>query len=235
MPDVFIADKKEKKKDPAGLTGSGRQKVTKGRKKVKRFVKSKDRHRLPGHSHNPLSAYIYYPDRVKFVNEDPQEKIVLLVRRHPITNLGWIVIGFLMLTAPVAASTLPLFDSLPFRFIVVGVLIWYLVTLAFIFESFLSWFFHVNIITDERIIEVDFTHLLYREITDADIDNIEDVTVEMAGGVRTYFNFGNILIQTAAQVPRINFEAVPKPDKVARILRDLRIEEEQEKLEGRVR
>lgn len=235
MTDVFIADKKDKKKDFASLTGFGRQRVTKKRKKKGRFAKGKDRHGLFGHSHNPLSAYVYYPDKARFVNADPQEKIVLLVRRHPITNLSWIVTGFLMLVAPAAASTLPLFDSVPFRFLVVGLLIWYLITLAFIFEKFLSWFFHVNIITDERIIEVDFIHLLYREITDADIDNIEDVTVEMAGGVRTYFNFGNILIQTAAQVPRIKFEAVPKPDKVARILRDLRIEEEQEKLEGRVR
>jgi len=44
-----------------------------------------------------------------------------------------------------------------------------------------------------------------------------------------------VVIQTAAQVPKIEFEAVPNPDKVARVLRELRIEEEQEKLEGRVR
>jgi hypothetical protein len=57
----------------------------------------------------------------------------------------------------------------------------------------------------------------------------------MGGGIRTMFRFGDLVIQTAAEIPKINFEDVPEPDKVARILRDLRIEEEVEKLEGRVR
>jgi len=34
---------------------------------------------------------------------------------------------------------------------------------------------------------------------------------------------------------KIEFEAVPNPDLVARILRELRLEEEKEKLEGRIR
>ena len=78
-------------------------------------------------------------------------------------------------------------------------------------------------------------HLVYREITDANIDQIQDVTVEVGSAIRTTFNYGDIIIQTAAQIPKIEFEAVPQPDRVAKILRDLRIEEEVEKLEGRIR
>jgi hypothetical protein len=44
-----------------------------------------------------------------------------------------------------------------------------------------------------------------------------------------------VFVQTAAEVPNFDFLAVPKPDKIAKILQDLRIEEEIEKLEGRVR
>ena len=40
--------------------------------------------------------------------------------------------------------------------------VWYLILAAFIFEEFLGWFFNVNIITDERIVEVDFHNLIYR-------------------------------------------------------------------------
>ena len=57
----------------------------------------------------------------------------------------------------------------------------------------------------------------------------------MSSAVRTTFNYGDIIIQTAAQIPKIEFEAVPQPDRVAKVLRDLRIEEEVEKLEGRIR
>ena len=57
----------------------------------------------------------------------------------------------------------------------------------------------------------------------------------MGGVIRTIFNYGDVIIQTAAEIPQIDFEAVPNPDRVSRILRELRVEEEQEKLEGRVR
>ncbi|MBU0569713.1 hypothetical protein KKB40_02950 [Patescibacteria group bacterium] len=187
------------------------------------------------HTRSPLSAFCFYPDRVKFANKDAEEKIILLLRKHPITNLGWIIIAFLMIIAPTFLPLLTFFEFLPTEFRAVFIIIWYLITTAYVIEEFLSWFFHVNIITDERIIEVDFANLFYREMTDANIDEIQDVTVEMGGAFRTSVNYGNIVIQTAAQIPKIEFEAVPQPDKVARILRELRIEEEIEKLEGRVR
>ena len=61
------------------------------------------------------------------------------------------------------------------------------------------------------------------------------MTVRLGGAVRAVFNYGDIIIQTAAEIPQIELQAVPKPDRVARILRELRVEEEQEKIEGRVR
>jgi membrane protein YdbS with pleckstrin-like domain len=226
MPDIFNSQEK------ASAAVSGQKPSVFHKVDIKA---PKDIHDLPGHSHNPLSAFCYYPDNVKFVNEDPQEKVILLLRKHPITNLRWLLTGFAMILSPAIFSVLPVFDFVPFRYLLIGAMIWYLVCFAYMFEKFLTWFFHVNIVTDERIIEVDFTHLLYREITDANIDHIEDVTVEMAGAIRTIFNFGNVYVQTAAEVPRIDFEAIPHPDRVSKILRELRIEEEKEKLEGRVR
>jgi len=57
----------------------------------------------------------------------------------------------------------------------------------------------------------------------------------MGGVIRTVFNYGDVLIQTASEVPRIEFSSVSKPDLVAKVLRELRVEEEQEKIEGRTR
>lgn len=222
MPDVFISEKNNN--IPSRDLTSGQE--TKPHGSV---------HKLPGHSHNVFSAYSFHPDKVRFVNEDPQERVILLLRRHPITNLGWLLFAFLAIVAPAFLTVLPFFEFFPAGFKVLFILAWYLVTAAFVYVKFLGWFFHVNIVTDERIIEVDFVNLIYREITDANIDQIQDVTVEMGGGIRTYFNYGDLIIQTAAEIPKIDFEAVPKPDMVAKVLRELRVEEEQEKLEGRVR
>jgi len=211
MPDVFVSEIKNIENKP---------------KKVERHT---------FHSRNPLASYCYFPDGIRFVAKDSKERIVLFLRKHPITNIGWIIISLLMFSAPMALDRFPILSFLPDNFQFVAVLGWYLITIAFTFESFLNWFFSVYIITDERVFDVDFVNLIYREITEANIDQIQDVTSRMGSVVRTIFNYGDILIQTASEVPRIEFEAVPHPDKVAKILRELRVEEEQEKIEGRVR
>ncbi|OGM18388.1 hypothetical protein A2685_02470 [Candidatus Woesebacteria bacterium RIFCSPHIGHO2_01_FULL_37_10] len=195
----------------------------------------KGAHNFSGHSHNPLAAFIYRPDKVNFVNKDAEEKVILLLRKHPITNIRWVVLSFFMIVLPQFFSAFDFLPFLPANYILVIMLAWYLVVSAYIIEQFLRWFFNVNIVTDERIIEVDFVHLLYREMTDANIDQIQDVTPRVIGGVRTFFNYGDVVIQTAAAIPLITFEAVPDPDRVAKVLREQRVEEEKEKLEGRVR
>jgi len=157
------------------------------------------------------------------------------LRRHPITNVAWMLIVVLMIFAPLVLSIFPLLSFLPGNFQFIAVLVWYLITMAFILENFLTWFFNVNIITDERIIDIDFHNLIYKEVSDCKIDKIQDVTYKMGGVTRTIFNYGDVYIQTAAEVPAFEFLAVPKPNKVARVLQDLMIEEEKEKLEGRVR
>lgn len=182
-----------------------------------------------------LSSYFFYPEKVEFVNKDPEEVVILLLRKHPITNIPWISMAFVMIMVPGFISILPFFEALPSRLQLVLAIVWYMITMAFVLEKFLTWFFHVNIVTDERIIEVDFENLLYREITDANLDQIQDVTPRVSGAIRTFFNYGDVQIQTSAAIPLITFEAVKNPDNVGTILRKLRVEEEEEKLEGKVR
>jgi uncharacterized membrane protein YdbT with pleckstrin-like domain len=157
------------------------------------------------------------------------------MRKHPITNLGWIVASAFMVLAPSLVGFMPFIETVPPNYRFIGVLGWYLITTAFVLENFLTWFFNVYFITDERIIDVDFYNLIYKEVSEAEIEKIQDVTYKMGGVIRTIFNYGDILVQTAAEVPNFEFMAVPKPDKVVKILQDLRIEEKQEALEGRIR
>lgn len=223
MGDIYRAeDRKEDKEEFEFITPDG-------------VPRGKAKHKIGGHTHNPIAAFSYYPDEVKFVAADPKEKIILILRRHPITNLKWLAVALAMLLAPLAVSFVPGVNQVPAAYQLIALMMWYLITLAFVIEEFLSWYFNVNIVTDERVFDVDFVNLIYREITDANIDQIQDVTVQVGGATRTMFDYGNVVIQTAAEIPQIEFAAVPKPDIVAQILRELRVQEEKEKLEGRVR
>lgn len=191
--------------------------------------------RKPDSTSNPLAAFCYYPKHVGFINKDPKEEVILMLRKHPLTNVRWILISLVIILIPITFPLFSFYVSLPSSYQLIVLLLWYLMTTAYVMESFLTWFFNVNIITDERIIDVDFYNLIFREITDANIDQIQDVTVQIGGGLRTFANFGSVLVQTAAEIPMIEFHDVPKPDQVASVLRAMRVEEETEKIEGRVR
>ncbi len=83
--------------------------------------------------------------------------------------------------------------------------------------------------------DVDFLNLTTKKVSDADLEKIQDVTFTNNGAFGTIFNYGDVIIQTAAELPEFVFEAVPQPASVANILQRLRTEEKIEALEGRIR
>jgi hypothetical protein len=191
-----------------------------------------------------LAAFSVMPAGLTVEVLDKDEQILLLVRRHIITNIRWVLISLAMAIAPVFAGILPLFDMLPSRFIFATIILWYLLVVAVILEGFLNWYFDMFVVTDERIIDIDFENLIYRNITSTKIDRIEDVTYNVSGAIPSFFRYGNVLIQTAgAGVVKDNQDTsaqieickTPHPSKVAKLVNELILEEEQEKLEGRVK
>ena len=216
MPDIFIAPNAKDAK-----------KKRKKRKKKRKIIKKEPT--------SSLASFVPRPDNVCFETQEKKERIVLLLRRHVITNIPWVLLALLMVLTPWVVGGVISFDFVPFRYQLMSLIGWYLLTFAFVFERFLSWLFNVNILTDERVVDIDFPTILYREISSTKTDQIQDVSVKVGGFIRSLFDYGDVLIQTAGTVPEICFEAVPYPSRVAEIINDLILEEEKEKLEGRVR
>ena len=183
---------------------------------------------------SPWSSFAAKPRWTAFSTQAPDEEILLLLRKHPLTQLGWIFVAIVIAVIPVIFSGIPFLEFLPPLYHFAVVLGWYMLLAGFVMESFLTWYFNVYIITDERIIDVDFLSLIYQNISSAKIDNIEDVTATKGGALRSVFDFGKVQIQTAAEKREFEFEDVPHPSKVTKLLNELMIEEEVEKIEGRV-
>jgi hypothetical protein len=182
-----------------------------------------------------FSALSIFPKATRFESQDEKEKIVLLLRPHFITNVWWIVLALLMSVMPQFLIYVPVISLLPENYLLVLTLFWYALTLTFVFERFLMWFFSVNIVTDERVIDVDFYGLLFKHVSVAQLDRIEDVNYFQKGISGSFFNFGDVLIQTAAEITGFVFNRIPNPDRVVKVLSELIAEEKQEELEGRVR
>lgn len=209
MPDIFISpEEKVDKEESVPVIVPKTESVKK---------------EFPSHTHNKLASFSLYPDEIGFESKVDDEKIILMLRQHPIVNLKWIFTTVLLLTGPTLLGIFGVFSLLPGGFALVVALSWYLVTSAYAIEGLLDWYFNVYFITTHRIVDVDFYNIIDKRVSNAEIEKIEDVSYTTGGVIRTMFNYGDVFIQTAAEVSEFDFFAVPNPEKVVKILDDLRI------------
>lgn len=210
MPDVFVSSS-EKVQENTPPVQQNNIPETESQKKA-----------YKGHSHNRFAAFNLYPDHINFETKEDDEKIVLMLRQHPIINLKWITISLVLYLIPSFLTQLGITNLLPTGYILVFSLIWYLATSTYALEGFLSWYFNVYFITTQRIVDVDFFNLIDKRVSDAHIEKIQDVSYTTKGVAGAAFNYGDVIIQTASEIPEFDFLRVPDPDRVVKILDELR-------------
>ncbi|HPT66387.1 MAG TPA: PH domain-containing protein [Candidatus Woesebacteria bacterium] len=180
-----------------------------------------------GHTKSPFSSFLVRPKILTFTERDENEEIYLAVRPHWANNISWVIIAFLMLFVPLFFKYFTFINFFPSQYRFTAVLFWYLITFIYAFEKFLSWYFNLFLITNERVVDIDFNNLLNKHFAEADLSMIQDVSSSVKGIFGTFFNFGDVLIQTASEVNQINFEKVPNPEKIIKLLKELRDLEDQ--------
>lgn len=183
-------------------------------------------------THNPLSTFAINPVGVSFESEEVGEKIILLLRPHIITLVPPILITISLIILPflvvpflnVIGIDLSAFLNGGQIFLIL--IFWYLFVFGYAFFAFLLWYFNVYILTNERIVDFDFNGILSRQVSFAKLGQIEDVTPKTVGFFGTFFNYGNVYVQTAGTRPEFEFEKVPRPDAVAEEIQEqVRFEE----------
>lgn len=184
---------------------------------------------------NLLTSFASFPSKMSFETQDDDEEVILFLRQHPIVNVKWVVIAILMLTLPSVFNFFPPYANLPTNFQFVITMGWYVFVLGYALAKFMGWFFNIYILTDERVVDIDFQNIFFRKISTAKIDEIQDVNIQSSGAFETFFGYGSVFIQTAAEVSQFEFMYVPNPDRVGKIINQMIDLEEQEKLEGRVK
>jgi membrane protein YdbS with pleckstrin-like domain len=174
-----------------------------------------------------LSAFCENPIGIAFAQQATVEKILLFLRRHFITNLLWILISIVLLLAPIIffifKSELQFLGTinLLLQFIVIFILFYYLAIFAYAFINFLSWFYNVFIVTQKRIVDIDYSNIVIHNVAFTKLSHVQDVNYTQTGFIHALFNYGNIFVQTAGN--EVNFEAlsVPKPRQAAHIIANL--------------
>ncbi|MCL4382254.1 MAG: PH domain-containing protein [Patescibacteria group bacterium] len=210
MPDLFVAPKKE--------TETEEPKVSEPKTTLPNVVP-------PESKGGSLSAFMTYPDSVRFNTQEDEEQIVMLLRKHWITNIPWMLFSVILLLVPTVILPLLLTQKvlppIPANLTLIISLFWYLCTTGFILVNFIGWYFNVYIVTNERIIDVDFYQLLYKRLASTRIAKIQDLSYKLGGVVRAIFDYGDVNIQTAGTEANFCFEAVPHPEQVVRAIGEM--------------
>lgn len=170
-------------------------------------------------SHALFHSFCVRPD-IRFEAQDENEEVILVLRAHPFTQIFWIINAFIMFLILFLLNVVlsMFFNStqiLFFNFFILAIIFSYL------WFNFLSWYFNVGIITNHRVVDVDFSSIIYKEVTYANLGKIEDVSSKSAGFFSSIFNYGNIFIQTAGTEVNVEFFNVPRASEVAKIVNQL--------------
>ncbi|MBI2621419.1 MAG: PH domain-containing protein [Candidatus Levybacteria bacterium] len=180
-----------------------------------------------GHSHNHLTtAYCERPLGVTFADRLENEELLLFLRKHFITNVPWIVSALALVISPFIFIAITQFGGLPINFlppiyIFMILLLYYFFVVGFIFVNYLTWFYNIGLVTDKRIIDIDFSSLVFENVDATKLSQVEDVGYKQVGIIRSIFDYGDVHIHTAGPAANFEFLAVPHPERIINIINDL--------------
>jgi len=154
-----------------------------------------------------------------------QESLIILLRRHWINLFAQLF--------PFAALILILFIAYLFFYIFLGprllnpielefihlaTSLFVLFLWSFIFVVFIDYYLDVWIVTNSRIVNIEQKGLFRREISELRLENVQDLTTDIGGVVKTFFDFGDLYVQTAGKRERFLFKSIPHPERVRDII-----------------
>lgn len=166
-------------------------------------------------------AFVPFPKNTSFLGKEESENIVLILRRHWISIVPTIASVFLLLLLPLIITFLIPTESRNSLFLFSLFLISFLLSISLSLFAYIKWFYNVNIITDKRVVDIDFYSLFFHKMSEARLDKIEDITFKQIGVFANIFDVGTIYIQTASAKSELEFDGIHKPKEVQDILSDL--------------
>lgn len=161
-----------------------------------------------------------------FPGQYENEVVIYWSRRHPIEllrSLLWpVVVGFAWTIIALVAVFLVAQGDLRWESIILTIWAAGLVplTLWALWEG-VDWWNDLYIVTDQRVINLERVVLLFEERREAPINKVQNVNAVQSNPVAAMLNYGDLLIETAAERGAIRFRAIPNSNVVAaRILQE---------------
>ena len=148
------------------------------------------------------------------------EKVVLMVHKH-----WWFiavrVVGILL----ILALPLVLWKVLVTAGIVTAyartmaapialLALWALIGWVMFWQFWTLYYMDMWIVTDRRLIDIDYKGFFDRDIAMLRLDKVQDLTVHVRGIVGSLLNFGHIVVQTAATDKEFIIDQIARPEEL---------------------
>ena len=157
----------------------------------------------------------------KLPNQRGDEKVVLFLRRHWVAPLQIIGIFVVLMLLPVAIGFL-FYDSIiqllqndligpAIAIVTIGYVmcVW-----LFSFIEFTDYYLDTWIVTTERVINIEQKGLFNRVASELQLEAVQDVTSNVEGIMRTMFDYGDVIIQTAGEIKHFHFKEIANPEEI---------------------
>ncbi len=160
-----------------------------------------------------------------FPEQHEHEKIILFTRRHWIVFFGHIftsvlIGGIIMAVLYAAYYYVPYFAEDPDGIkilVTIGAIVTLMIWLV-IYIGWIDYYLDVWIVSNERIVEIKQNALFNRQISELELQHIEDVSAKIIGFWGTLLGFGTIFVQTAATTEMFEFLRIPRPYEVQKVI-----------------
>jgi len=93
---------------------------------------------------------------------------------------------------------------------------WIAVLWALFFIEWTDYRFDMWVITNQRVVDIDQAGLFARNIATVRLEDIEDITVETYGFIKTIFKFGTLMVQTAGSKNEFFLKNARNPEEAKR-------------------
>jgi hypothetical protein len=127
-----------------------------------------------------------------FADQFEDEEVLFVFRKHPIVMRRGLIISMLALLAGSVPSLFKPTYAMYFEGMAVAIV---LAALLFL-PSWISWYFSVFIVTDQRLIQITQKGLFHRSVIDMRLNQIQMVNYQVSGLQETLLGFGTIMMQT---------------------------------------
>lgn len=135
-----------------------------------------------------------------FHDQMEDEEVLFVFRKHPVVMRKGLLLGLVaLLIGPVVTMVLTFArpnNPPTMTFFFLSIAVSFVIGLILMFPSWITWFYSVFIVTDQRMIQITQKGMFNRSVVDLGLNQIQMVNYEVAGLQQTLLGFGTIVMQT---------------------------------------